>query len=296
MDTPPPDQGQAVTVLFVDMTGSTQLYALRGNEAAFSVTSRCLELLEEEVRAAAGQVVKRIGDEILAVFDTPAAAVSAAVAMHHALDSARFAFQGEDIHVRVGISTGAAVRDAGDVYGDVVNVAARLIGLAGPDEIFLTSESFDALPSALQDSTRLIDQLALRGRPDAVVVYEYLWKTEGATMYAGERTRTTGVTLEVRYGSAVFALGPSRRSLTLGRGDENDVTIDEQVVSRHHADIVVRGDKFLLVDRSTNGTHVVTDTGQKFRLSREELALSGKGCIYLGSKNVTPLRYQLILP
>jgi adenylate cyclase len=289
------DQPGSLTVLFADMTGSTLLYALRGNEAAFTLTSRCLVLLEEHVRATGGLVIKRIGDAVLATFETAAAAVSAAVGMHIALDDARCAADGEDVHVRVGISTGAAVLDAGDVYGDVVNVAARLVSLAGADEIFLAGESYEALPPAMRDSIRLIDQLALRGRPNAVVVYEYLWKTEGATISAAPATRTGGAVLEVRYGSLTIAVGPERPRVTLGRDEENDIAVPEQVVSRHHADVVVRGDKFLIIDRSTNGTYVVTEGGQSFRLNREELALSVSGRIYLGSKRLEPVRYQLAL-
>jgi class 3 adenylate cyclase len=290
------DQTASLTVLFADMTGSTLLYALRGNEEAFSVTSGCLALLEEHVRASGGRVIKRIGDAVLATFATAAGAVSAAAAMHHALEDARRALHGENVHVRIGMSTGTAVLDDGDVYGDVVNVAARLVGLAGADEIFLAGETYEALPPAMHDSIRLIDQLALRGRPNAVVVYEYLWKTEGATVSAGEPTRSRGTILEVRYGTSSFALGPTRPLLKLGRDDENDIAVPEEVVSRHHADIVLRGDKFLVVDRSTNGTYVITDVGPSFRLTREELVLAASGRIYLGSKLLEPVRYQLAKP
>src|SRR5262249_19101674 len=135
-----------VTVLFADISGSTLMYAVHGDQRAFAVTSACLGLLEAEVARSGGRVVKRVGDAILAVFDAADAGVGAAVGMLRALETAESPAQDERVHVRVGIASGTAVLDAGDVYGDVVNVAARLVGLAGVDEIFLSGDCHDALP------------------------------------------------------------------------------------------------------------------------------------------------------
>jgi class 3 adenylate cyclase len=282
-----------VTALFADISGSTLMYAVRGNEVAFQLTSTCLTLLEGCVAAAGGRVIKRVGDAILAAFGDGEAAVQSAVAMAHALEAPDCPVREENIRVRVGVATGEAVHDAGDIYGDVVNVAARLTSLAGPGEIFLTGETLAALPEHLRNSTRPIDQLALRGRPDWVLVHQYLWKEEGVTVQATQRGRGYQAALEVSYGPNTFALGQERPSLTIGRDPENDVTIEDDVVSRRHAEIVLRGDKFLVIDRSTNGTYVIIDGGDTFRLSREELTLGGSGRIFAGRQTMTPLRYRV---
>ena len=57
--------------------------------------------------------------------------------------------------------------------------------------------------------------------------------------------------------------------------------------------MVLRGDKFLLVDRSTNGTWVLTDGGDTFRVTREEITLAGSGRILPGRQNLEPLRYRV---
>jgi class 3 adenylate cyclase len=284
-----------VTVLFADIGGSTLMYAVRGNEIAFQITSSCLALLEERVVAAGGRVIKRVGDAILAAFEAGEPALQAAVAMQRALEAPDCALREEGILVRVGIATGAAVHDAGDIYGDVVNVAARLVSLAGADEIFITGETHDSLSEEMRASTRPIDQIALRGRPDWVLVHQYLWKQEGLTVRA-DRTRGTHTfraALEITYGSESFDLGKDRPKLTIGRDADNDVTIEDDVVSRHHAEVVLRGDKFLVVDRSTNGTYVVIDGGDTFRLSRDEMTLAGSGRIFPGRKTMAPLRYRV---
>lgn len=283
---------EPITALFADMSGSTLLYAVRGNEEAFRIASTCLALLEESVRNLGGRVIKRVGDAILAEFDDGEGAVQAAVAMQHALEAPDCPVREDGINVRVGIATGDAVHDDGDIYGDVVNVAARLTSLAGAAEIFLTGETLSALPDHMQNSTRAIDQLALRGRPDWVLVHQYLWKQENVTMQATRHARSFDAALEVTYGADTFALGQSRPKLTIGRDPDNDVTIEDDVVSRHHLEIILRGDKFLVVDRSTNGTYVIIDGGETFRVSREELTLAGSGRIFAGRQTMAPLRYR----
>jgi class 3 adenylate cyclase len=289
------DLAASVTILFADISGSTALYAERGNVEGHRLTSQCVLLLEEKVRSAHGRVVKRIGDEILAAFETAEPAVQAAAGMQEALDDFTSDLRREGIHVRIGMASGAALIDEGDVFGDVVNVAARIVGLAAADEILLATTTLEALPEDLRKRARLIDTLALRGRAEAVGVYEYLWQMEpeDATLAVSDRTRVLPrIALELQYGTETLVVAASCPKVTIGRDDDNAISIDEQVVSRHHADIVMRGDKFLLVDRSTNGTYVLTDTGDKFRVTRDELSLSGVGSIFAGSKKLDPIRYR----
>ena len=246
----------AVTVLFADISGSTLLCAVRGDETAYKLVSTALALLEEQVQRVGGRVIKRIGDAILAVFDAAGPAVHAAAGMQFALEAPGCEVRAEGVRVRMGIATGTAVLDAGDLYGDVVNVAARLVSLAGADEVLL-------------------------------------WKQEGATVSTVVRPRGLAAALEITYSGQTYGLGPERPNLTIGRDPDNAVAISESLVSRHHAELVLRGDKYLLVDRSTNGTWVLTDGGDTFRVTREELTLAGSGRILPGRQTLQPLRYRV---
>jgi adenylate cyclase len=288
------DDPSLVSVLFADVSGSSQMYAERGDAAAFAVMSRCLDLLEEQVRRQQGRVIKRAGDAVLAVFDDAVGAVLAAEGMQQALQSSDCSLRGEGVHVRAGISRGTAVQDAGDIYGDIVNVAARLVSLAGVDEIFLSGEVRDALPPPMRDLARLIDSPVLRGRPYQVPVYEYLWEREDTTavQQAPAAFPATAV-LEVECGAQRFVVDPEHPKLTIGRDPSNDISIPQDVVSRHHATISLRGNQFLVVDRSTNGTYIRTDHGDSFRVLRDELTLAGGGQIFAGSEAVPPIRYRV---
>lgn len=286
------DPTAPVAVLFADISGSTLLYAIRGDEEAFRLSSSCLSLVQEELEACGGRIVKRLGDALLAVFANVEGAVQAAAGMQRRMDDPQCDLHDEGVHVRVGIAWGSAVFDDGDVYGDVVNVAARLVALAGADEILLSEAAHDSLPSP-HGSARLIDRVAIRGRPERVLIYEYLWQKDDLTASVLTRRTEPAWTLEVRFADQRMIVGAMRPRLTIGRTAESDISIDLDVVSRWHAEIVMRGDKFVLADSSTNGTYVRVDNGPVLRICRDEITLAGSGAIMPGREDVPPIGYCL---
>lgn len=282
-----------LTVLVVDITDSTLLYAQRGDTVAFGLVWRCLETLETEVARAGGRVVKRMGDGIMAVFPRADDAVRSAVAI---IDAVKTLHLGGDeaVSVRVGISTGSAMLADADVFGDVVNVAARLVSIAGAHEVFLSESSYEQLSAELRAVVRLIDQVALRNRPMRVRVYQFVPKPDEVTVLLSRHARVSCPTLEVTFRSSVFVLGPERPKLTIGRDAENDIVIDGQnTVSRYHANIHSRGDRFVLRDRSANGTYLRASDGTIGRILRDEVPLSDRGEILPGTEINEPIRYRV---
>lgn len=282
-----------LTVMFADITASTTMYAERGDAAAFALASACLGLVDAEIRAAGGRVVKHLGDGVLAVFDDPLPAVDAALRIRSAIAAPERGLASEGVQVHVGIASGAAVLADDDIYGDTVNVAARLVSLADGDEIFLSGSVHDALTPALRAQTRLIDQILLRNRPTPVPVYELAREEEDATVSLPVRPRPTGATMQIGHGDRLFVLGPERTRLTIGRHASSDIHVDHEQVSRVHVEIILRTDKFLLVDRSTNGTYVYVDNGPMLRVVREEVVLSGAGRIVPGVETDAPIVYRV---
>jgi class 3 adenylate cyclase len=282
-----------VTVMFADITASTTLYAQRGDATAYAITRGCLDLIEAQIRSAGGRVVKHLGDGMLAVFDSPAAAISAAVQIRVAVADPASGMAGEGVQVRCGIASGSAVLAADDVYGDTVNVASRLMSLAGADEIFLSGKVYEALPSELRTQVRVFDQVALRNRPTPVLVYELVREEHDLTVSAPVRARASTAVLEITHAQALFVIGPERPHLTIGRHSSCDIRLDHDMVSRTHAEIALRRDKFALIDRSTNGTYVYIDEGPMLRVAREEIILGGAGRIVPGVESGAAIRYRV---
>ena len=291
------DQLTPVTVLFVDISGSTALYAKRGDATAFGLTKACLDLVGAQVTAAGGRVLRQVGDGVLAVFDTPVKGLRGAIRTIEAIEDPACPLAREGVRVRGGLSSGPAVLLADDVYGDVANVAARLVGRADAGEIFLSGKVYEALPGELRANVQLIDQMLLRNRPTPVLVYKCVRDTHRATVKARARRRPSTATMEVTHGDRLLVVGPERPRVCMGRDAGNDIRIDEDVVSRNHAEIALRGDRFLLVDRSTNGTYVYPDNGPMLRLVREEIVLTGAGRLVLGiAETSQPILYRMVAP
>ena len=141
------------TVLFADLRGSTSLYEQLGNAEATSVVTHTVNALARAVPAHDGQVIKTLGDGLMAVFKRPIDALQAADQMHDVLD--RLVTRGSEhgassglraLRLQVALAHGEVVEMGGDCYGDAVNVAARLLDHAGDNETLITGDAFHGLP------------------------------------------------------------------------------------------------------------------------------------------------------
>jgi class 3 adenylate cyclase len=283
-----------LTVLFADISASTSIYVERGDATAFSLTDRCLGVVERYLRDGGGRIRKRLGDGLLATFGAPEAALRAAVAAHDELVTPTATLLREGVHIRFGISCGSAVDTGDDVFGDAVNIAARLQALASSDEIFISGQAYQQLPPALRAKIRLIDRIHLRNRPGDVEVYEWIGEEVDATVGVDVRPRATLATLEITHGERAFVVGPERAKVSIGRHASHDIHLEHEGISRTHAEVLTRGGRFVLIDRSTNGTYVYVDQGPVHRVLRDELTLSGSGRIVAGVELEPSIRYRTV--
>src|ERR1700730_11238000 len=125
---------RTVTVLFTDLVGSTVLSQRMHARAAEDLRQAHFAVLGAEIDEAGGTVLKNLGDGLMVVFDSPTAALSAAVGMQQAVErSDRGAL--ERLAMRVGIAFGEATESDGDFFGDPVVEAARLCAAAEGSQI-----------------------------------------------------------------------------------------------------------------------------------------------------------------
>jgi len=282
-------------ILFVDVCGSTAFFDRYGEVAGHAMVEHCFKVIVPSVQEHAGRIVKYMGDGFLAVFEGAEAAVNAAAVMNSSLaddnatrpDAAR-------VRIHSGISIGPVVlREDGDVFGDPVNVAARVQQVAGPDQVYVTKDVVDELSIEARGKTRRVGRFPLRGKEDEVELYEVMWKLEGATMLFTRATLRVKAVLSVFYQGTVVEMGVEQSRLTVGRIDGNDLVVDDGAVSREHAEFIRRKGAIYLVDRSTNGTYVRPLHGKERHLHREEFMLDGSGEVSLGRPNGPPVEYKI---
>ena len=269
-------------VLFADVSGSTKLYESLGDQRAFAAINGCLDVLRHLTTAHSGHVVKTIGDEIMCVFPDPITAAQAACEMQ-VMTSVNPPTV--PIGIRIGFHFGPVLQNDGDMYGDTVNMAARMTDIAHAGQIIATGATVAMLPAIMRTSTRPLSNLSIKGKVEDVEVCEVLWEeSEDMTImarntYAG-RTAEPGLLLVYR--GCEFSVNALRPFITIGRDAEAGIIIEDLRASRMHARIERRRDKFILVDLSSNGTYVAIKDEAEIQLRREEMVLRERGTISLG--------------
>ena len=171
-----------VVICFTDIVGSTELLTRLGDEAFDDVRRRHFEVLERQVDAHGGEVVKNLGDGIMVSFGSASDAVSAGVAMQRAVDAAARGAAADSLTVRVGISAGDATQEGDDWFGAPVVEGARLCGAAAPGQI-LVSEVVRLLSGSRGGHEfRSVGTLELKGLPEPVGAAEVAWTPAAATL------------------------------------------------------------------------------------------------------------------
>ena len=271
-----------LVIVFADISGSTRLYESLGNVEAQATIDRVLGIVRRICDSRGGRVIKTIGDEVMAVFDDADAAAEAVIEMQQNVSRQRTS-RGAPISIHIGMEFGAAIEDAGDVFGDCVNVAARLTDLAKGGQIFTSAQTAAALSPALKKRTRDQDAQTLKGKEADVALVELTWQeSEDEMTMMSPRQAVAAASVKLKHGTRDIELGATHSVLTLGRDQQNDVMIADRKASRLHARIERRRDKFVLVDHSSNGTYVTVDGEAELALRREELVLRGRGRVSFG--------------
>ena len=273
-----------LAVLFADVSSSTKMYDLLGNAEAQATIERCLAIARRACEEWGGRVIKNIGDEVMAAFPAPDAAAHAAMQIQLRISAQRTSL-GAPITMHVGFHFGPAIENAGDLFGDCVNVAARLAELSGSGQIFTSAQTASELSPAMKKRTRDQDAQTLRGKEQDIRVYELIWQDsedELTMMTPRSAPASAPAKVKLRYGTRDIELGGGKSVLTLGRDPQNDVIIADRKASRLHGKIERRRDKFVLIDHSSNGTYVTVEGEAEIVLRREELVLRGRGRMSFG--------------
>jgi len=281
--------GRLATVLFADVSGSTKLYEAAGDVIALETINRIIAEMRRCTEAAGGRVVKTIGDEVMALFSTPEAAASAASQIQMQTDIMP-GVAGMKLGVRIGFHSGPVIQKDNDVFGDTVNLAARLVAQATREQIITSAETAQELGEGYKERTRGLYAITVKGKADDIGLCELIWRYDGATTVvlrpksAAAKPKT--VMIRLKYRGKELVRRRDNDSVTLGRDETSGLQIMEDKCSRHHCTIERRGDKFVLKDHSTNGTYVTIGDEDEVLLQRDEVALRKTGWISFGQTRI----------
>jgi adenylate cyclase len=275
-----------LAVLFADVSGSTRLYEKLGNARALECIGLCLSIMRQSVKTSGGRVIKTIGDELLCVFPTATAAAQAAMDMQARIDI-QAPVDGQPLQIRVGLQFGPVLHENDDVFGDCVNVAARMVKLAKPAHIMVAGECMQAMDAGMRSQARAIDKLHVKGRAKEIDVYELPWKhsddlTTLASRPPEDLQQKPRVRLRLRHNGRDIVFGARQDVIRFGREASSDVVVADRKASRDHARIERRRDKFVLIDVSSNGTFITFHGEPEMPVRREEIVLHGHGSISFG--------------
>ena len=276
-----------IGIMFADVVGSTQLFEVLGDDMARATIAETLELLTNVTNGHGGTVIKTIGDEVMCTFPEADDSANAATEMHETLEDANdMREEGPKIKIRIGMHFGPALLEGGDVFGDAVNVAARMAAQAKGGQIITTKTTIDLLDPITQATSRFVDRAPIKGKKEDIEIYEIIWQeSDVTTMATGVGTsakQREEVSLEVSYQKTSVTLNQDKSVLMMGRSKACDLPINEQLASRQHVKIELRRDKFFVIDQSTNGTHIKIDGTDESFLRREEMHITANGQISLG--------------
>ena len=239
------------------------------------------------MNANGGVIVKTLGDGMVCQFREAAGAFHAACGMQEV--AAQVDLKGKSgLKIKVGYTYGPVVLKDRDVFGDTVNVCARLASLANPQQVLTTRETVDSLPEDLRRRCRELYATKVRGRQTEVMVCEVLWRADPDKTRVNTFGTETSPRANWKYVLKLTYQGETvtvddAATVRLGRDASNELVVATENASRLHARIFNKDGHFVIADQSTNGTFLMVDgTAQEVRLRRGEAVLGERGWIGVG--------------
>ena len=293
---------ERLTVFFSDIANSTWLYQQKGDVEAHRLIMNCLDQLRECVESHRGSLLRTVGDAVLASFPSADDAFNASISAQRSQISS-------PLDVRVGFHFGDVIPDAGDVYGNAVNIAARVASFANAREIYTSEDTVQYLSADLKRKAAFLDRIDFKGITDPLGVYRVHWN-EAVDSPVGTDTRIvtavshsqrfhTDTVLDLLIGDLQVRLDSHNPKVSIGRTFDNDIIIDHDSTSRQHAVIEFERGRYTIKDVSTNGTYVVREGKEAVFVRRESLVLDQHGMIGAGwlpdSKDPDRITYRSVI-
>lgn len=201
---------KTLTILFTDLKDSTSITETEGDLAMRQMIKQHNDILFPIIKAHRGVLVKTIGDGTLSYFETAQDCLHAAVDIQKEIDSSNLQKKSKvPLLVRIGFHTGKCILEKNDVYGDVVNTAARVQSAAHPGDIYLSEAAFNALSDRSEVYCRFVEKATLKGKKETVDLYKAFWNEKEIEMdLAAKQTVPEGKPMPLALKLALIVLAP----------------------------------------------------------------------------------------
>ena len=163
------------SILAADISGYSRLMQLDEEGTFARVTRQRRELIEPNLAEHNGKLITYTGDGFLAMFDSPVEAVRCAIVIQQSMVGRNASLPRDQwILYRIGIHLGDVVVGPSDVYGDGVNIAVRLEGIASPGDVFVSGGVYEQIKNKLVCAYQSLGDRQVKNITDPVSVYRVL--------------------------------------------------------------------------------------------------------------------------
>lgn len=176
-----------IVIMFCDIAGSTNFFEQFGDIEGRAMVKRFTSLAFPTIKSFNGRVIKTMGDGILASFDDPFLACDCAIDLQNKLlyDNEQKETQNK-ILIRIAMHYGKVVIDQNDVYGDVVNVAARVESKTKARQIFISEPLFQKVKAKTSLEFSSAGKFDFKGKSEPVKLFRLRWNENESLADQGE--------------------------------------------------------------------------------------------------------------
>jgi len=165
--------------MFTDIAGSTSFFEQQGDIKGRSMLQEYNDILFPLIQNHNGAIIKTMGDGIMASFLSPQDGVRSAIEIQFALSERNKTKKRDDyIIVRIGLNYGKGIVQDDDVFGDVVNVAAKVESIAKEGQILVSKTIYDQVQQTEDIIFQSFDTIPLKGKAEPLEIYRVVWDTE----------------------------------------------------------------------------------------------------------------------
>jgi len=252
-------------ILYADVAGYSRLTG-EDEDATHRTLSEYLDLISACIDSHDGQVMHYAGDAVLAKFDAVVDSMSAAVSIQSELNARNVDVPEERrVQFRIGVNLGDVIEDRGDIYGDGVNVAARLESLADPGGICVSDAVRSAIGKKLNLKYEDIGEQKVKNISESVRSYKIMMALQKSTVPVG----TTTTALELPDKPSIAVLPFTNLSGDLEQDYFADGIVDNITTALSRIKIffvIARTSSFIFKDRAVTFTEVRDALGVRYFL------------------------------